>query len=165
MPRFDLDLSAVKDEYVLIPEGYYEVARIAGSKMLKGEGADGKPWAMLSLSIAIQDEDVTEVTGDAEPTVNHTIFIPFDKETGKFNPKGSPDLGKFLKLTGFVDLEEFEDGTEEMEDERNYVLKCFENMGVASIGVDVLCKVTHTPDKKNPDLMRANVVLAKPEED
>ena len=142
MSRFDLNLEDVATERMLVPVGIYE-ARIVKGEIRQGETEKGK-WANINLTLGINDADVVKAMNQDEPKVFWSAMFSFD-EQGKFAKKNCPELGKFIEVTGFTDISDFEEGTEEMEVERDYILKVFSNMIHASIGTDLLCKVVQKP--------------------
>lgn len=153
MSRFDLDLSEVATEGPLVPRGFYP-ARITKSSIQKGESEKCKHgvWANLNLSLAINDPEVSAHMGVDNPTVFWSGSLNFDGE-GTFLKSNCPDIGMFIKITGFTDINDFLEGTDEIEDNREAMLKVFENMGEASIGTDLMCKIVHDKHYQDPDRM------------
>lgn len=150
MSRFDLDLSEVATERPLVPAGFYP-ARIAKSEIRKGETDKGK-WANLNLTLAINDPEVAKIMNQDNPKVFWSGMFSFD-ENGQFLKDNCPEIGVFIKLTGFTDIEDFLEGADEIEDDREAMLKVFQNMGEASVGTDLMCKVVQKPHYEDRDRM------------
>lgn len=165
MSRFDIDITEISDERILIPNGVYP-ARISKSEVRKGETDKGE-WANLSLTLVISDPEVVKLTNHDEPSVFWSGMFAFDQTTGKFLKDNCPELGQFIKVTGFEKTEDFEEGTETAETERDYVLKLFENMGNAAIGTDLICNVGQEPHYQDKDRMvnRVSGIAAIEEKD
>lgn len=154
MSRFDLDLTEISDKRAVVPKGDYR-GKIAGGSVRTG-ATDSGNWAMLNVTIAIKDNEVSKILNQDEPKMFFSGFLAFDKETGKFNKNGSPEFGQLLKVTGFTNISDFEEGTESAETEFDYIVKVVENILEAAKGVDVLAKVTQAKDQNGDTVNRVS---------
>lgn len=155
MSRFDIDLTEVSTERMICPQGTYP-ARIAKAAVRSGT-KDDRNWAMLNLTFALKDEEVSKVLGIDEPKVFYTVSLSFDKETEKLSPN-NPDLGNLLEVVGLKNKGDvFKEGTDEATSQWDYNMIYFKNVADALSGYDILCNVVHRKAYNDPDRMEAVV--------
>jgi hypothetical protein len=152
MSRFSIDLASVAEELPLIPVGIYP-ARMVGGEVRTGT-TDSGDWANFSIQLVINDEEVSKVLGIDEPRAYFGGMFSFDRETDKFQPNRCPELGAFIKVTGFTNEQDFQtDETEAAESEREYIIALTKAMLESSVGTDCVVRIQHQKKSKNDDTL------------
>lgn len=153
--RFDIDLSEVSTERLICPAGTYE-ARIAKAELRTGT-KDDKNWAILNLTYAVRDAEVSKFLNVDEPKVFGSIMLSFDKETEKFS-KNNPDFGALMATLGLTNSGDiFKEGTDEAETQWDYNKIYFTNVANTLAGYDLLINVAHRKAFNDPSRMEAAV--------
>ena len=153
--RFSLNLSNITTERLICPIGTYP-ARIAKADVRTGN-KDGRNWMMLNLTLAINDNEVAAFLNQDEPKVFYTIGVSFDKET-ELVAVNNPDLGALLATLDLkLDMEAFQEGTENAETAWEFAQLLFTNVCNALPGYDLLINVAHKPHYQDKSRMEAVV--------
>lgn len=153
--RFSLDLTEITTERLICPAGTYE-ARIAKAELRSGT-KDDRNWAMINITYAIRDAEVSKFLNQDEPKVFGSVSLSFDKDTEKFS-KNNPDFGALmatLDLTNSGSI--FEEGTEVAETQWEFNKIYFTNVANTLAGYDLLINVAHRKAYNDPSRMEAAV--------
>lgn len=146
--RFSIDLGDVKTERPLIPPAMYET-NIAKGVVRVGKNDEGVGWLGFGLSLTIADPEIAILMGQDSPKVFFNGFLAFDKETRVFNMNNSPEFGKFIQATGFLNIEDFEEGTEDCETPYDYMVVIVQNMMDGCTGINLMAKVVQVKSRTN----------------
>lgn len=127
-------------QFILIPAGEYPaMIKDVAARQQQNPNDPTQLWTILDVTYAIDDQGVREETGMEAPTIRQSIFLDLD-DTGKLlTGKGkNVNLGRLREAIGL-----------------NQPGQAF---SFASLpGQACVIAVKHTPDKKDPEIVYANV--------
>jgi len=127
-------------QFILIPAGEYPalITKVE-ARQQQNPNDPAQLWTILDVTYGIDDQAVREETGLPKPTIRQSIFLDLNEggtlETGKGK---NVNLGRLREATGL-----------------NQPGQAF-SFG-ALLGQACIVAVKHTPDKKDPEIVYANV--------
>lgn len=127
-------------QFILIPAGEYPaMIQAVAARQQQNPNDPAVVWTILDITYVIDDQGVREETGQDTPTIRQSLFLDL-LDTGKLDTgKGkNVNLGRLREATGL-----------------NQPGQAF-SFG-ALVGQACVVAVSHTPDKKDPEIVYANV--------
>ena len=127
-------------QFVLIPAGEYPaIIKSVAARQQQNPNDPAQLWTILDITYSIDDQGVREETGQDDPTIRQSLFLDLD-DSGKLSSgKGkNVNLGRLREAVGL-----------------NVPGTAFSF--AALTGQACIVAVKHTPDKKDPEIVYANV--------
>lgn len=127
-------------QFILIPAGEYPaLIKSVDARQQQNPNEPTQLWTILDVTYAIDDQGVREETGLPQPTIRQSIFLDLTEDGKLDTGKGkNVNLGRLREAVGL-----------------NQPGQAFSFGSLA--GQACVVAVAHNPDKKDPDVIYANV--------
>lgn len=127
-------------QFILIPAGEYPaMIKKIDARQQQNPNDPSQVWTIIDITYAIDDQGVREETGLPEPSIRQSLFLDLDDSGKLATGKGkNVNLGRLREAVGL---------------NKPGVAFSFD----ALVGQAVIVAVSHTPDKKDPEIIYANV--------
>lgn len=127
-------------QFILIPAGEYPaLIKKVEARQTQSTNDPSQLWTILDVTYTIDDQGVREETGLPEPSIRQSLFLDLDEAGHLSTGKGkNVNLGRLREAVGL-----------------NQPGQAF--TFDALVGQAVIIAVKHTPDKKDPEVVYANV--------